>query len=579
MNSRSVIAGAFAVGVAAIAAVATVVLMRQGEEPGPPQIAGAAGAAAGARPQPVAGNAEAQSLMAEAEALLNRGDDEAALQQYARALSLYERSDDLVGQGSVSLGLAQAAHVTGQSDRARAHYDAAVELFRRAGNGLEEARALVARADLEKDTFNWADSARYYREARAVWATVPEPKSDRHVVFLMDQVPEMPQGETAAREVLKQADLIFGNLGDRELLGDVAALRADLDWNLGMRGVARGNYSNAQVLYHQADVPLKEGATALKGAALDILQGQNVQARGSLDAALDAFDRAGDETGLALAWVAEGDLERLQGRIERARAMYDSAVAPLRDAGHAATAAALLKLGQVDIFLGATEAALSELEEARDLYRASGSVHGEAAAALALAMVIEKGSDPSSGQEPFDVAAERFAEAGNPIGAGRARLGAAGLALARGDTDAARALFHEGAARFDEADVALGLTLVSLGLGDTARAAGDVDAATEAYRAAVTSFAALATPVADANRLLELPPVETLFVLMEVPEEADIDVVDLEYGPVEIAQELQEQLTNDNLAAFPGHNAEARALVAEVENRVDAARAYLLAPN
>ena len=564
--------GALGLGVAATAAITALVLLGPAAEP--PTVAGAAGPAVEAQPR--ADNAAARALMAEAESLLNRGDDEAALQQYARALSLYERSRDLVGQGSVSLGLAKAAHVTGQSDRARARYDEAVALFRQAGSAVNEARALVARADLEKDTFNWADADRYYREARAVWATVPEPKSDHHVLFRMEDAPQMPEGEAAAREVLKQATLIFGRLDDLELLGDVSSLLAALNWNVGLRGFSRTDYGIAEELYRRAGVPLKEGGAALEGARIDILFGQNIQARRALDLAIDLFAGAADDAGTALARLAEGDLERLQGRMPEARAAYAAALGPLRAADHPEAATVLLKLGQVDAYLGATEQARAELEEALDRYRSQPSVAGEAAAALELGALVMNVSGHALAPALFDTAAERFAESGNTTGAGRARLGAAGHALAQGNTDVALALYLQGAARFDEADLALGRALAALGRGDAARAAGDSAAATNAYRDAIVSFRETSSPIIEANRILGLPEVASLYVPIEAPDDVEFPDMDLASGPPEFLAAVQAEQTEKNLAQFPENNAEARALVAEVEARIRIAASYVL---
>ena len=166
MTGRRTIAGALGIGAAVILAAAGAVLLRPGPQPGTPTVArdNSAPPAQGA-----AASAEAGALMTAAEQVLNRGDDAAAAELYGRALALYRRQDDLSGQGSAYLGLGRMEHFTGQSDPAREHFDQAFALFRQAGNAANEARALAARADLEKDTFNWAAAARFYRDARAAW--------------------------------------------------------------------------------------------------------------------------------------------------------------------------------------------------------------------------------------------------------------------------------------------------------------------------------------------------------------------------------------------------------------------------
>ena len=520
--------------------------------------------------------------MAEAEQVLNRGDDAAAGQLYGRALALYRQSGDLAGQGTVSLGLGRMEHFTGQSDRARDHFDEAAALFRQGGSVANEARALAARADLEKDTFNWAAAGRFYREARAAWQAAPGPKHDSHVVFRMDEVPQLPEGEDAARAVLEQAQLIFENVGDPEALGDIRVRMAFLDWNTGLPGVARGNYATAQALYRQSGTPDKEAASALDGARIDIYFGQNRAARMAIDQALAAYVRTENETGAALARTVEGDLERLQGRMDEARQSYAAAAEVLGKATHPEAATALLRLGQVEAHLGAAESARGDLEEAAGLYRASGSAQGEAAAVLALGRVIAEKGDQAA-RTLFATAAERFHDADDQNGEARAYLEIATLALARGETDLARASYEDSAARFDEIGAALGQVLASLGLGDVARAAGDVDGAAAAYDSAMALFASLDAPIAEANRILGLAPINELHVRLQeaAPPAAGVGGVEVrdpggsEYNKAR-TQALLEQANLENSAAFPDHSAEARALLVHTEARLAAAEAYVL---
>ncbi|MDA0654012.1 MAG: tetratricopeptide repeat protein, partial [Proteobacteria bacterium] len=133
-------------------------------------------------------------MLAEAEQKLNRGDADGAREGLARALDQFRSSGDLSGQGRAVLGMGRVEHLTGQADEARAHYAAALEFYRQAGNRAGEARTLVAIGDLAADTFHWQDAVQHFADGRRVWAQVSGPKSDTHVMLILDTVAAMPDG-------------------------------------------------------------------------------------------------------------------------------------------------------------------------------------------------------------------------------------------------------------------------------------------------------------------------------------------------------------------------------------------------
>ena len=508
----------------------------------------------------------AAELVARAEDMLNRGDQGAARELYAQALALYRDQANPVGQGDVHLGLGRVDHYTGQSDSARAHFDEGLAHFRRGGSDSGAARLLAARGDLEKDTFNWADAAAYYREARAAWDRVPEPKSDPHVVFRMVGAPSMPDGEQEARSVLAQAELIFETIGDPEGLGDVHVLAGRLLVNLGSPGAARGDFGNAQGLFKEAGAKGKMAASALEAARIDVHFGDNRSAQAALDVALDAFERLGDRAGAGAAHMVGGDLQRLLGRLEDAAADYERAAGMLQEVEDSSAAWALLKQGDVESYLGRWERAHASIGAAAAAFRVYGPVRGEAWATVALGRLAARDSDGVSAEALLDVAVELFRQAGDPLGEGRALLARGALAASRQGPAPARAAYSASSERFAEAGAPFGNMLAALGRGDVARASGEDEAARSAYLEAAALFEAMAEPIAEANRHLGLPPVSSL---RGTTANAGLPMGEgLEVAPLE-------QADAENLAAFPDHNIEARSLVAVVVARLAAAQRQL----
>ena len=553
----------FVIGVAGLLAaalllgVASVAPERGGQAP--VRLAAQPAPAEDAEPETNPG-AEAQELMAQAEQALNRGNDGAAAEMFAGAGAIYRSQGNILGEAGVFLGLGRMGHVTGQSEDARSHYEEALALYRRAGDLGLEAIVLVARGDLEKDTFSWSEAQRFYAQARGVWARAPEPKSDPHAVLRMADAPGMPDGEEAARAVLQQAALIFEQIGDVEANGDAIALSGALNWNLGLSSEAYADHIAAEALFRDAGALAKAAESALWQARSSISIGFNASAGTALARAAEVFAGLDDSLGAARAALTRGDLERLQGRMVEALAAYNAAAAVLRSQGSPESAPAFLKLGQLEAYLGRSEAARAAQEEAAGLSRAAGLVAGEAAASLELGALASAGGDTPAAGALLEAAIELYRGAGDKRGEGRALLAQAARHADEGRSEAARDAYHESASRFDDAGVPFGHLLAVLGRADLEWADGNPVASSDAYRAADGILEAITDPVAEANWLLGLPRVGSLFMASATEFHAD---------PFDVPDPLPSAAAHaQNLLRFPDHNAEGRALVADTTARI-----------
>lgn len=503
---------------------------------------------------------EGAALIAEAEALTNRGDTREAAQSYAKALAIFRAQQDLVGEASVAFGLGRIEHFMGQSDTARAKYSQALELYSKAGDALGQSRVLVAMGDLEKDTFHWNEAVEYYRQAREAWAAAPEPKADPHVLLRMAAAPAMPGGERQAWSDLEQALLIYETIGDDKGLGDVQMLFGVLNWNLGDVRVARQHFAEALALFRESAGPTDQANATLEMARSDLYLGFNLNSVELIAQALALFTQAENQEGIAKAGVVQGDIERLQGRMAAARDRYAAAAVALEILGHIDQPAALQKLAQVEIILGDWEAARVTLEAAIGLYQTVSDIGGEAAATLEL-----------GGLRGFADLIERaiglFEGVGDSGGEGRAHLELAGVG-AEQDPEAARSAYATAARLFEKAALPIGQVLAELGLADLESKSENDEVARTHFGRAQEILAAMEDPLAEANRFLGLPPVSTLFAARGLADHQYNDGV-AAAGPLEIAE--AEANERANLAQFPDHNSEGRAVLTSVGLRLSAA--------
>ena len=140
---------------------------------------------------------------------------------------------------------------------------------------------------------------------------------------------------------------------------------------------------------------------------------------------------------------------------------------------------------------------------------------------------------------------------------------------------ASRAFYSGAAALFAQAGAPYGQVLAALGFGDLEQAAGNASAAVAAYAEAAIFAAAIENPVAEANRMLGLPSVNTI----SLPPAGFFD----DYNDaVEVDLLLMEEAEANriaNLAQFPNHNIEGYTLVAGTEARLSTATAFAQGQN
>lgn len=508
------------------------------------------------------GRIPGQDLMAQAEQKLNRGDSVAASQLYEEARKVFQQQSDRLGEARAVFGLGRMEHYTGQSDNARTRYADSLELLSDEANILWQARVLAAMGDLEKDTFNWAEAASFYRRAREVWDSAPGPKSDPHVMLNLSAAPAMPAGEEAAWAALEQAELIFHNASDHFGLGEVRMLSGMLQKNLELPLPARTNFVDAAAKFRISEDSRHEAEALMEIASIDVSRGFNVAAEESLSTAASLLDGQGGHNDIRIE-LLRGDLERLQGRLEIAHRHYSAAAE--RNGGSVIAADALLRIGEVLIALDDTSAASASISQSIAIYRDLNLSGPSSHAALSLATLASSAGKHGAAESHLLLAREGFRQGDDALGEGRALLQLADLAFAQGNFSASLEFCSDAAERFEYGAVPFGQVLTHLTRGDVERAAGGSGA--NAYRTAISVAATMDHPVAEANRLLFLPPVNTI---RAAPSEAVEDYGEGDGPPgQDVVPELA-PIEAANLAVFPNHNLEARALWAATEARLSA---------
>ena len=159
----------------------------------------------------------------------DRSDHDGARAWYEEALPLYRRAGDVVGEANCIQGLGDIALARSDHDGARARYEEALPLYRRAGDVVGEANCIQGLGDIALARSDHDGARARYEEALPLYRR--------------------------AGDVVGEANCIQG-------LGDIALARSDHDG-------ARARYEEALPLYRAIPEPYSIGWTTIRLARLE----------------------------------------------------------------------------------------------------------------------------------------------------------------------------------------------------------------------------------------------------------------------------------------------------------------------
>ncbi|MFC9298613.1 tetratricopeptide repeat protein [Streptomyces sp. NPDC057011] len=202
-------------------------------------------------------------------------------------------------------------------------------------------------------------------------------------------------------------------------------------------------------------------------------------------AAAAALAEGGWELGGSLA-VRTARLLYVEGRDERAQALYEDVLAAAEQAGdQAGQGRAHTALGDIARGRLRYEEAVARFERAARLLAGAGDPAGESDALRGLGEVARARGGHEAATGHFESALRLARTAADPAGQGYALTGLGHVARARGDLAGAGARFGEAVELQRRADDGIGLAYALRGLGHVARAAGDLDAAADRFQEAI----------------------------------------------------------------------------------------------
>lgn len=285
----------------------------------------------------------------------------------------------LKAQGDAALAEAQARSQAGDTAGTRERLNAALDLYRRAGDADGQAAALFYTALFYRQQQDYAAALDAYQRAQEAGRPLNSPLFDAGIFLGIGDMQALRQQQDAALESYTQALALYRQLGDRASQRITLTARGNSNYALDRYAEAANDYAEALGIARELKDAPHERLLLMALGLTHKVSGQLDRALAYYGQALDAVRAAGDR-------AAEAGLLHSIASIDEDLRRYDSALDAYRRAAAAAhetgqpqlEGMALFGAGTVLEALGRNAEALAAYEAALAARRASGDRLGEA---------------------------------------------------------------------------------------------------------------------------------------------------------------------------------------------------------
>ncbi len=432
---------------------------------------------------------EAQSWLAEAQALYGLGDNEESLEAYRIARSLFQALADLSRQGATWIGEGEVLIRLGGIEESLMVYRKARQLFNTAGDKLGEGNSWLSEAHV---LFRLGDnevSLAAHRKARVLLQGVGDKLGEGNTWLGEAEVLLLLGESESARAAYRRGRVLFQTVGDQLGEGNTWLGEAQVLFRLGKNEGSLAAYRRARVLFQVVGDQLGEGNTWLGEAQVLLLLGESEGSLAAYRRARLLFQAMGDQLGEGNTWLGEAQVLFRLGESERTLAAYRKARELFQAMGDwLGEGNTWLGEAQVLFRLGESERTLAAYRKARVLFQAMGDWLGEGNTWLGEAGVFLLLGDNDGSLAAYRRARVLFQAMGDQLGEGNTWLGEAEVLFLLGESEGSLAVYRRARVLFQVVGDQLGEGNTWLGMARVLRRIGRNETAADAAASAADLF-------------------------------------------------------------------------------------------
>jgi len=346
-------------------------------------------------------------------------DNKKAADYFDKALAIYIKLNEPVGQGNVYLMKGAIYSVTGENSRALEMFDKALPFFEKAGQLLGQGNVYRCKGKIYLHVGDNSRALEMYDKAQPFFEKAGDPIGQGNVYVGKGTIYLIIGEKSSALEMYDKALPFFEKAGEPVGQGNVYRMKGVIYSGIGDKSRALEMYDKALPFYEKVGELIGQGNVYMNKGGIYLLLGENSRALEMFDKALPFFEKAGQPIGQGNVNVGKGDIYLRIGEKSRALKMYDKALPFYEKAGD--------PIGQGDVYnskggiysgIGENSRALVMYDKALPFFEKAGDPIGQGHVYRNKGEIYMKFGNNSSAFEMYEKALQFYEKAGEPIGQG-----------------------------------------------------------------------------------------------------------------------------------------------------------------
>lgn len=416
------------------------------------------------------------------------------------ALSIYQKLNNMLGQGNIHLAKGDIYYILANNSKALEMYDKALHLFVKADEPLGQGNVYYKKGGIFLRTGKRLKALAMYEKALPFFEKAKDLIGQGNVYIGKGSIYTKTGEHSKALEKYEKALLFFQKSADPYGQGNVYYKIGGIHFNTGDNSKALEMYDMATPFFRQVDNLLGQGSVYLMKGKIYLTVHDHPKALKMFKKALPFFQIMKSPIGQANVYQHKGDIFYYSGDNSNAIEMYEKSLLLYKKAGDALGQGNIfLKKGNISLFTGSYSRAIEMYNKSLLFFKKVGTVIGKGNVYFGKGMVYVRTGGMSKALTLYGKALYSSKKAGDPIGQGNAYSAMGNIFYYSRDFSKANEMYNKANLHFEKSGDIVGQGATNLYMGNIYLSIGDYMKARKFYNKALMFYEKAGDPIGQGN--------------------------------------------------------------------------------
>jgi CHAT domain-containing protein/predicted negative regulator of RcsB-dependent stress response len=295
-----------------------------------------------------------------------------------KAIKIYIKLNDLVGQGNVYFSKGEIHLMTGSLSNADNMYDKALKLFEKKGEKKGQGNVFRGKGDIYLRKGNYSNANEMYDKALIFFKQVDDISKQGNILRNKGTIYSIYGNYQMAHDMYDKAFLLFEKAKDIRGQGNVYWSKGEIFFRSNHYPDALNMYDKALSLFQEVKDPLPKANVYWRKGNIYFYSGDNSNALEMYEKALSLFKKSREPVGQGNLYFSKGDVYLYTGKYNKALEMYEKALHLYKKGGEPRGQGNIyFRKGQIHFLKGETASADMMYDKALPFFEKTGALLGQ----------------------------------------------------------------------------------------------------------------------------------------------------------------------------------------------------------